>query len=147
MKGSVASILEYLKDSEYLLHFLFIMGYTLNYLVDLDYREERSRKIIETELKKIKPLKRFEHEIPFEALEKLIGVIQKKYNMFIREIVPDELANDKFVIWRCAIMNEKTLEEIKTVYGISMYELFCKAVLVMFENKDKVGIRGSYGRN
>lgn len=146
MKGSVASILEYSKDSEYLLHFLFIMKYDLNYLVDLDYREERSRKIIEAELKKIKPFKKFEHEIPFEALEKLIGVIQKKYNMFIREIVPDESANEKFMIWRCSIYDLKNLRLIRNVYGISMYELFCKVVLVMFENKD-VGIRGSYGRN
>ena len=52
-------------------------------ILNLDYREEESKEIIQKVLRKIKPLSRYslDEDVPIEALEKLIKVMVHKYEI------------------------------------------------------------------
>lgn len=118
---------------------------TTKQIVNLDCREEKNQKIIQKVLRQIKPLSRYseEYDIPFEAIEKAIVVMEKKYRLRIREFVPDIWSNKKEVIWRASIINDNTLETLESVYGISVYEVFAKTAIRMYaEVKKGINIRG-----
>ena len=74
---------------------------TTKEVMNLDYREEENQEIIQKVLRQIKPLSRYsdECEIPFEAIEKAIVVMSKKYNMELdklKELISEpELENIK----------------------------------------------------
>ena len=116
---------------------------TTNQIMELDYREDESKKIIQKVLKKIKPLSKYseEEDVPFEMIEKLIVVLSKKYNMRVRDFVPDVWSNSQHSIWRATIINDTNLQTIKLVYGISVYEVFAKAAICMYSVKDAATVR------
>ena len=60
-------------------------------IINLDCRKEENKEIIQKVLRKIKPLSRYPDgcDIPFEAIEKAITVMCKKYCLRIKEFVPD----------------------------------------------------------
>lgn len=107
---------------------------TTKEIINLDYREEKSRVIIQKVLKQIKPLSKYsdENDIPLDAIEKAINVMCKKYLINIREIVPDTFANHKCIIWRAVLINDKNFKVIDNVYGISLYETFAKIAIRLF---------------
>ena len=90
-------------------------------------------------LKKIKPLSKYsdEDEIPFNALEKVITIMCKKYRMRIQDFVPDMLSNDSNTIWRATLINETNLKTIDMVYGISLYEVFAKTAIRLYAEVKK----------
>lgn len=114
---------------------------TTNQILNLDYREEENKEIIQKVLRQIKPLSRFseEKEIPIEALEKAITVICKKYNIRIRDISPDIWSADKKIIWRACIISDKDLKTRGNIYGISMYEVLAKSAIKLY-SEIKLGI-------
>ena len=59
-------------------------------ILNLDYRKEENQEAIQRVLRKIKPLSKFSEDenIPFEKLEKLIGLYQNKYAIKIQYIIP-----------------------------------------------------------
>lgn len=103
-------------------------------VVQLDYREEENKKIIQKVLRLIKPLSKYseEEDIPLSGIEKAIVVMSKKYQMHIREFVPDVWSNSNGVIWRVTIVNDVDLKTIDVIYGISIYEVFAKAAIQMY---------------
>lgn len=106
---------------------------TTNQVLQLDCREEESKKIIQKVLRQIKPLSKYSDEdtIPFWAIEKAITVMSKKYNMRVREFNPDVWANKQETIWRATVVNEENLSTV-SVYGISLYEVFAKIAIQMY---------------
>ena len=106
---------------------------TTNQVLQLDYRKGENVKIIQKVLRQIKPLSKYsdEEEVPFWAIEKAITVMSKKYNMRVREFVPDVWANKNETIWRATVIDESNLLTI-SVYGISLYEVFAKVVVQMY---------------
>lgn len=117
---------------------------TTNQIINLDCREEENKEIIQKVLRQIKPLSRYSDEcdIPFEALEKAITVMCKKYCMRIRDFVPDVWANKNHTIWRATLVNETNLKTIDMVYGITLYEVFAKSAIRLYaEVKKGIEIR------
>lgn len=108
-------------------------------VLNLDYRVEKNQKIIQKVLRQIKPLSKYsdESDIPFEAIEKAIVVMCKKYTMRIREFAPDVLANDTHLIWRATLENEKNMKVLDTVYGITLYEVFAKSAIRLYAEVKK----------
>jgi len=112
---------------------------TTKEVINLDYREKKNQEIIQKVLRQIKPLSRYsdECEIPFDALEKAITVMCKKYMMQLHDLTPNVLANNEHVIWRANLINETNLETIDMVYGISLYEVFAKSAIRLYAEVKK----------
>lgn len=112
---------------------------TINQILNLDRREEQNNEIIQEYLKKIKPLSKYKIEdVPFYKIEKVITVLSKKYNMRVREFVPDVWANDKETIWRATLIDDRNLNILGVIYGISLYEVFSKTAIYMYSVREKV---------
>ena len=108
-------------------------------VINLDYRNPKNKEIIKKVLSEIKPLSRFsdEEEVPMWAIEKAITVMCKKYNMRFSNITSDIFGNDTCIIWKGDIITEHNSKTVGTVYGISMYELFAKAAIVLHDEVKK----------
>lgn len=108
-------------------------------IINLDCRDPKNQEIIQKVLSEIKPLSRFsdEEEIPMWAIEKVINVMCKKYNMRFSNITSDIFGNEAHIIWKGDIITEHNYKTVGTVYGISMYELFAKAAIVLHDEVKK----------
>lgn len=116
---------------------------TMNQLLNLDCREEGNDEIIQKYLKKIKPLAKYKgiENVPLYKVEKVITVLSKKYNMRIREFVPDVWSNDEETIWRATLIDDRNLNQAGIIYGLSLYEVFAKTAIYMYSIREKVGER------
>ena len=103
-------------------------------ILDLDCRVNENREIIQTVLRQIKPLAKCsdEHDIPMDKLEKCLQVLCKNYDMYPRQIVPDIMAAEKDIIWRFEVVDLKNLSVLGKCYGLNLYELMCKAVIMLY---------------
>ena len=102
-------------------------------ILNLDYTKEENKNIIQKVLRKIKPLSKYSEEeiIPIEAIEKLVYVLVKKY-----EITPQWL-NMSFHSSSCTLytIGVKTTTDHKwlgNVYGSCLYEVYAKLAIKMF---------------
>lgn len=103
-------------------------------ILNLDYRNEEGRKIIQKVLVKIKPLSKYsdEHtEVPLEAIEKLIRVLNQKY-----EITPQwmmmSMHESNETIYSIGVKTTTNHKWLGTVYGMCLYEVFAKLAIKMF---------------
>lgn len=103
-------------------------------ILNLDCRKEENQEIIQKVLRQIKPLSKCseEYDIPFEKIEKAIVVMEKKYNMRVRDFVPDVWSNEKNAIWRATLIDDTNLKTIAIIYGLSVYEVFVKSAIAMY---------------
>ena len=108
-------------------------------IINLDCRKEENKEIIQKVLRKIKPLSRYPDgcDIPFEAIEKAITVMCKKYCLRIKEFVPDIWSNKNNTIWRAVIINDTNLETVELIYGITLYEVFAKCAIRLYSEVRK----------
>lgn len=101
-----------------------------------DYKEETQRWLL-----KIDALKQRTPEgkkVKFEDLEQLIIKLQKKYGHTMQWISLSII--DEEVPWySVSIRDGRTKDWVKTVYGLTMYELYCKVVLFLFAYTRKKG--------
>lgn len=115
-------------------------------IMNLDYTDEKSKRIIQKVLKQIKPLSKYSDEeyIPLEYIEKAIKVMSSKYQVRVRSIWPDIWSNEKSNIWRAEVVNDSNLDNIGYAYGISIYELFAKVAILMYSEikKERLKVRG-----
>lgn len=112
-------------------------------MIQLDFREEKNRYIIQKEMAKIKPLSMYsgKEKIPLEKIEKLITVLTRKYNIRMLRITSDEKCNKESLLWRAVIARDDDLKHIATIYGLSIYEVFSKAAVYMYSVRELVGAR------
>ena len=71
------------------------------------------------ELTNIKPLRKVflrEGEIKIEYIEKVIRIIDKKYNFGIRGLVPDCGSNSNNIVWRATILDYKSINIMKHIF-------------------------------
>lgn len=103
-------------------------------ILDLDCRVSENREIIQTVLRQIKPLAKCseEYDIPMDKLEKCLQVLCRNYDMYPRQIVPDIMAAEKDIIWRFEVVDLKNLSVLGKCYGLNLYELMCKAVIMLY---------------
>lgn len=102
-------------------------------ILNLDFRKEENKEIIQKVLRKIKPLSKYPvgQDIPLEKIEKLIMVLTRKY-----EITPQWI-NMSYRSNECGIYSVgiKTTTDHKwlgNVYGICLYEVFAKMAIKMY---------------
>lgn len=104
-------------------------------ILNLDYRKEENREIIQKVLRKIKPLSKYsdETDIPIEAIEKLIRVLTRKY-----EIMPQWMNMSYFEpilgIYSISVKTTTNHEWLGTVYGMCLYEVFAKLAIKMYSD-------------
>lgn len=101
-------------------------------IINLDYRKEESKEIIQKVLRKIKPLSKYSDEkVPLEAIEKVVKIITEKY-----EIEPQWMGmfykKDVRLIYSIGIKTSISGEWLGTIYGISVYEVFAKLAIKMY---------------
>lgn len=96
-----------------------------NEILNLDYRVEENKKIIQNVLRKIKPLSKYSDEkVPLEAIEKVIKIISEKYKIWpkpmkLTGVYSVEVEDDNF-------------KSLGKVYGMCVYEVFAKLVIKMY---------------
>lgn len=100
-------------------------------ILNLDYRKEENQEAIQRVLRKIKPLSKFSEDenIPFEKLEKLIGLYQNKYAIKIQYIMPNYEGS---IIYSASLLRSDNFKWIGNIYGMCMYELFAKIAIKMY---------------
>ena len=100
-------------------------------ILNLDYRKEENQEAIQRVLRKIKPLSKFSEDenVPFEKLEKLIGLYQNKYAIKIQYIMPNYEGS---IIYSASLLRSDNFKWIGNVYGMCMYELFAKIAIKMY---------------
>lgn len=102
-------------------------------ILNLDYRKEENKEIIQKVLRKIKPLSKFsdEEQIPLEAIEKLVRVLNHKY-----EITPQWMTislDEQFTtIYSIGVKTTTDHKWLGNVFGICLYEVFAKLAIKMY---------------
>lgn len=96
-------------------------------ILNLDYRVDENKTIIQKVLRKIKPLSNYDisEDIPFDKLEKLLVKYIRKYNFYVQAIYPIFMP-DGVEIYRAVVADKSTKKMIKSVYGCCLYELYAK---------------------
>ncbi len=105
---------------------------TTTQILELDYREEENKIIIQKVLHKVEPLSRKfsdEKEIPIEALEKVLYAVCKKYECCVNGIYLDSKSGEKVLIYTMRIISTKNLAQRVKIDAMCLYELFAKAVI------------------
>ena len=104
-----------------------------------DYEEETQKWLL-----KIEPLRKRTPEgekVKLEDIEQLIIKLQKKYGHTMQWISLTMI--DKEIPWySVSIRDGNTKEWAKTLYGLTIYELYCKVALFLFaytRKEDKHG--------
>jgi hypothetical protein len=106
---------------------------TTEKILNLDYRKEETKEIIQKVLRKIKPLSKYSDEcdIPLEAIEKLIRVLFQKY-----EITPQwmtmSLHESAVNVYSIGVKTTTEHKWLGTVYGMCLYEVFAKLAIKMY---------------
>lgn len=94
-----------------------------------DFEEETQKWLL-----RIEPLRKRTPEgkkVKFEDLEQLIIKLQKKYGHTMQWINLT-IINEEIPWYSVSIRDGNTKEWVKTVYGLTMYELYCKVALFLF---------------
>lgn len=109
------------------------MAKKLKEVVEGDFRFQDFEEETQKWLLKIPPIKKRTPEgakVSFEDIENLIIQITRKYQYKLQWINLTILEGE--TPWYSACVINKEHERVKTVYGLTMYELYAKAALFMF---------------
>lgn len=116
----------------------------LKEVIDGDFRHEGTEEDAQVWLLKIPPLIKRTHEgekVKLEDIEQLIIKLSKKYKIQMQWISLTFI--DGEIPWySVSVKDGQTHEWLKTVYGLTIYELFIKVALFMFaitRERDKNG--------
>ena len=106
-------------------------------ILNLDFRKEENKEIIQKVLRKIKPLSKYsDEEVPLEAIEKTIKVLTNKY-----DIMPQWMGMNYqepvLGIYSIGVKTASSHEWIGNVYGMCVYEVFAKLAIKMYADVKK----------
>lgn len=109
-------------------------------IINADYRIKENRIMVQNYLKKFKAFKKYEEKIPLEAIEKQLRLICNKYY-----IMPQWLSisytEETNAIYSLGMKTSDTHKWINTVYGITLYEVFAKALILAFFEVKKGNVK------
>ena len=102
-------------------------------ILNLDYRKEKNKEIIQRVLRKIKPLSKFsdEEEIPLEAIEKVVRVMVNKYEITPQWVMMSFHEEDR-IIYSISVKETSEGKWLGNAYGICLYEAFAKLAIKMY---------------
>lgn len=103
-------------------------------ILQLDYREEENKEVIQNMLKKIKPFSKYENEdVEISKIEKFIGVATKKYDLYVRDIMFASIVTDNNeILYNLHLYRESDLQIICEIYGCELYELMAKTAIYIY---------------
>lgn len=104
-------------------------------IIELDYRKEENKEIIQKVLKKIKPLSKFDKTIPLKSLEKCLAKLNIKYNYYQRIFFDSQ---EDYILYHCYIERANKTDIKIDIYGISIYEVLAKTIIYIY-SKTKGG--------
>lgn len=105
-------------------------------ILNLDCREEANRKIIQQYLRKIKPFASYSQDVdvPLSKLEKCFKILCNNYEIFPKPDYFDTVSSDDGIIYSVGFYDQRNgYKQIKKCFGISVYELFSKAVILLYD--------------
>lgn len=101
-------------------------------ILNLDFRKEESKFIIQKALKKISFFSKFENEdVPIEAIELFIGKVSKKYDVLPQNMRMFLLDNGLFM-YAIDVKKMSNYEYLWTIHGICLYEVFAKLAINLY---------------
>lgn len=103
-----------------------------------DYRKVENQVIIKKALCKIGPLKKYAEEdddfkIPQEKIEKVIGIMVRKYNIMPQWITPTYIEGERNM-YSCSIKTSDTHQWLGNVTATYMYELLAKMAIKIYSD-------------
>ena len=103
-------------------------------ILQLDYKEEENKEVIQNMLKKIKPFSKYEDEdVEISKIEKFIGVATKKYDLYVRDIMFASIVTDNNeILYNLHLYRESDLQIICEIYGCELYELMAKTAIYIY---------------
>ena len=110
------------------------MGKSLKVILNSDFRSEDNRKETQKWLKKIKIIAKNTPEgedVPFDVLDKLLVNLLKKYPITMQWISLTVIDNE-LPWYSVSFKDSNTHEWLGSFHGMTMYELYCKAVLFCY---------------
>ena len=116
-------------------------------ILNLDYRKEENKKIIQKVLRQVKPLSKFsdDEQIPLELLERTVSVLTNKYEISPQWII-SVYKNPGKGCYGYYTVGVKTTTDHKwlgNASGSTIYELFAKLVIKMYAHvrTDKIPLK------
>ena len=102
-------------------------------ILNLDFRKEENKEIIQKVLRKIKPLSKYPEgeEIPLEKIEKVVQILTKKYEISPQWMTMSFRSND-WGIYSIAVKTTTDHKWLGNVYGVCLYEVFSKLAIKMY---------------
>lgn len=104
----------------------------LKAVLESDFRTEEGKQKIQEILHKIKPLAKCEDDVPLEKVEKVIGILCRKYNVGIKQINLSTIPHN-VNIYKATLCVFDTFEELGVVYGCCVYELYAKVAIMLYD--------------
>lgn len=103
-------------------------------ILDLDFRKQESKEIINKALCKVKPLAKYldGERVPLEAIEKVLGVMIRKYNITIMYITPTYIPTNKENLYSISFRERVGTKWLGNVYGCCIYEVMAKSVIKVY---------------
>lgn len=105
-------------------------------ILNLDCREEKNKRIIQEHLRKIKPFSKYsiDTDIPLQKLERCFKVLCNNYGIFPKPDFIDTNSSNDGIIYCIGFFDQRDgYKQIKKCFGVSLYELFSKAVILLYE--------------
>lgn len=111
-------------------------------ILNLDYRDQEGKKIIQKALRKMKPFGSIDlsEDIPLEKIEKIVGAYCRKYRIMIQYISPTYM-KDEVNMYACSIKTTDNHMWLGNAYGTCLYELMAKTAIKMFIDVKKHNIQ------
>ena len=103
-------------------------------VLDVDFRTEEGREAVQAMLLKIPAIaKRHDEDaqVPLESLEKVIGMICRKYNVMIWYITPTYIPGE-VNMYSVTLKTTDTLQWLNNVYGCCLYEAVAKTTIALY---------------
>lgn len=97
----------------------------------LNSKYDGNEEIFQEELKNIKPFRNIKNDVPLSMLEKLIYKYELKYAIMVNYICPVFIPDNE-PMFSATIRDTKTKKLLPTIYGGTIYELFCKICLYYY---------------
>lgn len=112
---------------------------TTESLLALDCCEDGSKELLQKALRKMKPLERYadkDGDIPLEKLESLLKAMCRKYCVRMQYIIFSVNENG-MITYNMSVKRDDTHSWLGTVYGLDIYETFCKAAILIYSSVKK----------
>lgn len=98
----------------------------VNEILELDLRIDGSKELLMKALKVIKPFSEIDGDVALEKIEKLLRLIQAKYQ--VEATIITYCRQEGYFSMPIEVKGQK----VKYVYGLSIYELFSKAAIFLW---------------